>query len=339
MIEPKPVPLVSTRRLERLVGFPWADLKRLAASAGRHYRGFDILDPAGRKKPRHIDNPQATLKAVQARLNARLLAHVPLPDSMLGGRRGRSIRDNAGLHVGRETVATIDVRQCFPSINNKMVYEALVREVSCSARIASVLTKLTTLHRHLPQGAPTSTTLANLVLRPAFAEIEALARRLGLTASIWVDDITLSGRADATRRAVPEVISILSRHGFRVSAAKVKVLDRAHGPQAVTGVVVNSCVSAGRTRVRAVRHEIRSASLAAQRDRPHAVRKALARARHVRWLNVAQGAALLRHAERVGLAADNTRATPSAPTRSTRPCRGLGRCTRRHTRSRDERRP
>src|SRR5262245_405896 len=92
-------------------------------------------------------------------------------------------------------VANLDVRQFFPNVTRAMVIEALVR-LGYTREIAALIAELTTYKGYLPQGAPTSTLLDNLVFVPIDRYFQKFSQRLGLTYTRYVDDITLSGNRD-----------------------------------------------------------------------------------------------------------------------------------------------
>ena len=109
-----------------------------------------------------------------------------------------------------------------------------------SPDVASLLTKLTTYKGHLPQGAPTSTTIANLVFVPAGLEILAIAEREGLRFTTFVDDVTISSQRDF-KQVVPEILVIITSHGFRISRGKTTYKS---GTTDVTGVsMLNNSLS------------------------------------------------------------------------------------------------
>jgi RNA-directed DNA polymerase len=95
--------------------------------------------------------------------------------------------------------------------------------------------------RHLPQGAPTSPALANLLTWRLDLRLHGLARRAGANYTRYADDLTFSGPADfakSPRRFDAAVTKIIGEEGFRVNPAKTRVMPR-HARQRVTGVVVN----------------------------------------------------------------------------------------------------
>jgi RNA-directed DNA polymerase len=221
--------LYSFRYVEFLLGFSRLQLRELSSHAAKHYRPF-YKEPKARpfarkpltKKKRLIDNPKGALKKVQRRINQRLLKPLILPEHLLGGVPGKCIRDNAYLHLGSPCIVTVDIKKFFPSITPLQVYRVWRMRLNCSTRIAAMLTRLTTFRGYLPQGAPTSTLLANFVLSSSDCGITAACEAAGIRYSSWVDDLAFSGLN--AREIVPSVVSALIQAGFRLSHQKIKVM-------------------------------------------------------------------------------------------------------------------
>ncbi len=142
--------LVSMRHLEALLGRDRADIRRIANSAGRFYRPFDLRRIAGQGKWRHIDNPVGELKRYQSRIHERMFHDFAFPETMIGAVPGRSIKDNAALHLRQPMVVALDLRDCFPRISDREVYRVFNEVLGCSAVISALLTKLTTFQHRLP---------------------------------------------------------------------------------------------------------------------------------------------------------------------------------------------
>lgn len=224
----------SERWLARKLGVAREVLCALAAEPERHYRSF-VIQPA-RKKPRQISNPDEDLKAVQRAVRIRLLAPLPLPPHVHGCVRAHSPLTNARTHRGEPNVASVDIKNFYPTVTNRAIYELWLR-LGYGPRLASLLTRLTTLAGHLPQGAPTSDALANHVLAPVDDGLIAIATALDLKLSRYLDNIDLSGKR--TREAIPLVIALLREHGYAVRHKKTFNT----GPRSVrvvTGYTVNN---------------------------------------------------------------------------------------------------
>jgi len=216
--------------LARGLGYHIDDLLLLAETARDFYKPFE-LHPKPRpfakkppKKPRPIDNPTRKLKEAQERINKILLSPVILPDHIFGAVRYRSIIGNAQCHQGAKLLVTLDIRQCFPSITNVHVYSVWSRILGCSPTVASLLTKLTTFNRHLPQGAPTSPILANLFIWSVDGQIRDTCAELGVEYSTWIDDLAFSG--EKARDVIQVVVEALHQSGLRLSHKKIKIMGR-----------------------------------------------------------------------------------------------------------------
>ena len=106
-------PVVSIRRMSALLQRSREDLERIAGHAGRYYDPFDRQRRDGGKW-RHIDNPMGELKTIQSRIYRAVLATYEFPPNVMGGLRGRSIKDNMRPHLGQPLLVTLDIKGCFP---------------------------------------------------------------------------------------------------------------------------------------------------------------------------------------------------------------------------------
>jgi RNA-directed DNA polymerase len=110
-----------------------------------------------------------------------------------------------------------------PSITNLHVYRLWANVLlGCSPAVASLLTKISTFDRLLPQGAPTSPALANLFIWSIDGEIRDACAQLGLEYSTWIDDLAFSG--DRARDVIQVVVVALKRNGLRLSHKKIKIM-------------------------------------------------------------------------------------------------------------------
>lgn len=155
----------------------------------------------------------------------------------------------------------IDVKRFFPSITNEHVYRVWFELLGCSPAISGLLTQLTTFQRHLPQGAPSSTILANLVLYMCDGPIRSECARQNLSYSSWIDDLAFSG--DNPRPIIKTVVATLRKNRFRISRKKLEVA----GPRSkrvLTGVKFGASpnVPADRlSRIRSGIHKLRTGAV------------------------------------------------------------------------------
>jgi hypothetical protein len=144
--------------------------------------------------------------------------------------------DNVYMHLGASVLVTIDIKNFFREITNTQVYRVWRELLGWSPKVAGLLTRLTTFERHLPQGAPTSTYLANLVLYYLYGSIRKSCEQRAVVYSTWVDDLAFSG--NSSREIIPTVIDALRQGGFSVSHKKLKVMGPATR-RVLNGVVMS----------------------------------------------------------------------------------------------------
>jgi len=232
-------PLKSLRDLQHRLGVKRGILLSLAENFGDNYDPFrqpKVTKPHARvMKPlkfRDIDNPSKTLKAVQDRILDRLLAQVTLPHFLFGAIRNRCIRSHAREHHGATTVVKMDISSYYPNITNRQIFHVWKNVLLCSPRLARLLTKLTTYHGHLPQGAPTSPALANILLASIYSPILQACENNKVIATAWVDDLIFSG--DQARTVMDIVRGTLAANGLRLSSQKTYILN-ARKAKVITG--------------------------------------------------------------------------------------------------------
>ena len=308
----------SIRWLAWTLGVPASSLRRLASEAERHYRPFQIVRGG---KRRQIDNPSPELKDVQRRIRACLLSPVELPRFVHGCVKGRSPLTNASPHQRRPSLAQVDIKNFYPSVSNVRVY-AIWKRLGYGPSLAKLLTRLTTVDFHLPQGAPTSDALANLAMTPADAKIERVADELDLRLTRYVDDITLSG--EPTAQALSAVIKVLRDEGFSIRHRKTRRVG-SQVAHRVTGYSVNnprgpSVGRKERDRVRAAVHQLICARRR-EEDTTDAERSVRGRISHLNRTNPGTSDKFIGQLRRAGILGEQrpTRRVQLEPTPRTNP--------------------
>lgn len=230
----------SLRHLSRRLNVKLEVLEGVAESIGFQYVEARIRKKDG-ESLRTINAPGERLMRIQRSINENLLADLWLPDSIHGSRTGRSVVTATAPHRGRPFWWRADIKDFYPSISARRVYDMFI-ELGCSPDVARLLTRLTTYDHRLPQGAPTSSALANLYLRfsRVAQRLEGLARTHGLQVTLYGDDIVITG--DEPFMDLQEHIrEIIESCGLRLHP--VKTLEKVVGPDAkhaVLGVITNS---------------------------------------------------------------------------------------------------
>ncbi len=229
-----------------------------------HYLTREVPKRSG--GTRQLAVPKAQTRAAQDWVCREILDHIPVEDCAHGFVRGRSILTNAQPHAGRGLVVNLDLEDFFPSISFATV-DGLFEWMGYSKDVAWHLAMLCTCRhgwrRCLPQGAPTSPGIANLICWKLDRRLAALAQRFGCAYTRYADDLTFSGDADfqaSLGRFLPLVGRICAEEGFRLNAKKTRFMHRS-GRQSVTGLVVNDKPNLPRREVRRLRATLHNCRL------------------------------------------------------------------------------
>ena len=255
--EIEPLRIVTIGDLGRRVGIPKDKLRALSDNAPAYYlprliekRAQPFSTKKKKRKVRLIDRPIGDLLDLQSRLYYGLLRNREFPRHVCGGVKGRSVLTNVEHHRNAAVIVSLDIKDFFPSITGRHVRYVWQNMLKCSRSVSKLLTSLTTVDNHLPQGSPVSTALSNLVLYSVDRDFRRAALQHGVAYSTYVDDLTFSGQ-DA-RKLIPIVIATLKASGFRISRSKLKVMG-AGSRKIVNGVVVGKKPSIPKQRRKQIR--------------------------------------------------------------------------------------
>jgi len=253
-------PMHNAQDLAQAMGLSVPELRFLAfdrrVSRISHYRRFAMPKKTGGE--RIISAPMPRLKRAQYWILDNVLARVPIHAAAHGFRKQRSIVTNAAPHVGQEIVINLDLKNFFPSIGLPRI-KGVFTQLGYSEQVAATLALLCTEApaeevsvdgetffvasgaRALPQGAPSSPALTNILCRRLDARLQGCAAKLGFTYTRYADDLTFSG-GDGTGKLAGKLLwrarQIVIDEGFTPHPEKQHVMRSAQR-QSVTGVVVN----------------------------------------------------------------------------------------------------
>jgi RNA-directed DNA polymerase len=188
-----------------------------------------------RKSGRLIEEPKDMLKRVHARV-AWLLGQIETPDYLHSGVKKRSYVTNAAGHSIDGGGIKLDVKKFFPSVRAAAVCHFFADVMQYPMDVASRMTKLLTIGGHLPTGGNASCILSFWAYKDMFDEIAALAESRSCHFTLYVDDMTMTGRF-ATRSMQQIARQIIGR--YRLRAHKNKVFAPRQ-PRVVTGVAVTA---------------------------------------------------------------------------------------------------
>ena len=255
----------------------FADIKRLSDKVRnpklRHYHYRILVKRSGGL--RLIESPKSDLKAVQRRLLSGVLDRIPIHHAAHGFVKRRSIVTFAAPHVASNALLRLDLENFFPASPAARI-QALFRTLGYPEQVAvrmaglcanivphevwtaapsglptSTLRDARLLYAryHLPQGAPTSPALANLMAYRLDCRLSGLARTAGAVYTRYADDLAFSGGPDFARiveRFSTHAAAVALEEGFGVNHHKTRIMPpgvRQH----LAGIIVNRKLSIRRT--------------------------------------------------------------------------------------------
>ncbi|MGA2335889.1 MAG: reverse transcriptase family protein [Terriglobales bacterium] len=253
----------NTAQLATLLKVSPGEINHLVSRLDRQYLRRPRRKLDGTKRILFV--PSDPLKLLQRKIYDHILSKVPLLPCVLGGVKGKSPIQNAAIHTNKPVVFKMDIAQCFPSISPGRV-QAIFQTLGFGPEATGLLTKLTTWHNEIPQGAPTSNALANLALLRIDFRITRLKEQQGFDYSRWVDDLTFSGPERVLKfRGLLQ--RIVESEGFNVKPDKTKT-ELAKDRQTVTNFVVNTKVNLSREKRSAIKKEVMMACVSGQELSP-----------------------------------------------------------------------
>jgi hypothetical protein len=233
------------------------------------YRQFNIKKKSGGF--RQITTPRSqNFMMMLAAVNVILRSIYTPSDYAMGFTDGRSVVTNAELHKDQNYVFNIDLKDFFPSIEQARVWKRLqIAPFHFPVRIASLIAGLCAMretHKNedgvlnykyvLPQGAPTSPIITNMICDKLDRRLAGLAKRFGLHFSRYADDITFSSLHNVYQKDSPfrkELERIIKDQGFTMNENKTR-LQKKGSRQEVTGIIVSNKLNVTRKYVQDVRN-------------------------------------------------------------------------------------
>lgn len=251
------------------LGISPAELKKIWWYRHKMYRQFSIAK--GRGKTRLICAPDRRLKILQRKLAPLLDQIYRVRNPVHGFVIDRSVKTNAEAHGARRFVLNLDLQDFFPTITENRIV-GLLTSVGLDRRVAEIVARLSCYDGHLPQGAPTSPVLSNMICYRLDTELLRIGKSARAIYTRYADDITFSGYQPpvplfeagppAVGKFSPDLLSATLRaavqsNGFVVNPDKVHYADR-NSRRMVTGVKINSGLNVDRRYIRDIRAKLNS---------------------------------------------------------------------------------
>lgn len=240
------------QHLSLLVGYEELYLIKVSNSQELFYREFEIIKK-NKIDYRTISEPLPNLKNIQRWILREILSKLEPSEYSKAFRPNYSIKDNAKFHKRQKKVLTIDIKNYFESIGYNRVL-VFFRNLGYNKQVSIMLANICTLDNGLPQGAPTSPMLSNLITKKLDRRIAGFTKKQNIRYTRYADDLTFSGDFDEGY-VIRFTKSILNSEGFAINDSKTRVRLR-NQRQEVTGIVVNEKMQASRSYRRDFRKEM-----------------------------------------------------------------------------------
>lgn len=233
------------------------------------YHSFQIAKnskspKSGSTNKRQIDAPDPQLKAIQRTLATYLDSIYIKRKAVYGFIPKRNHVMNAKIHVHSRYLLNIDLKDYFKQFHFGRIVGTLTHPPYNMGKEAAItIAQISCLNGILPQGAPTSPVITNMVSAPLDSALTRLANKYNLLYTRYADDITFSSRKREIPAEIvhwdpdgiflgPELLEIFSKHNFEINTDKV-TLHAAFQRQEVTGIVVNKKLNLKREYLKVMR--------------------------------------------------------------------------------------
>lgn len=217
-----------------------------------HYRSLWI--PKRRGGYRRLDVPDPLLMQVQKNILHHILDGFSVSEAASAYQKNVSAAQAAALHRGKKLVLKLDIRDFFGSITFPLVLGRGFPAAYFPQEVRTLLTSLCCFHQHLPQGAPTSPSLSNLVMKPFDAHMLAWCGERGISYTRYCDDMTFSGDFKPAS-VIGKTTGFLETMGMELNREKTVISSQAER-QTVTGITVNQVCQLPRDTRRKLRQEV-----------------------------------------------------------------------------------
>lgn len=229
-----------------------------------YYKTFEI--PKKNGEPRTISAPSGDLKELQAQLASALEEYQKALQKERNIKvnishafeKGKSIISNAQIHKNKRYVLNLDLQDFFPSIHFGRVqgFFQKNRDFLLPYEIAVIIAQIVCYNKCLPQGAPSSPIISNLICQILDMRILKIAKKYKVNYTRYADDLTFStncaGFLEQYSDFLREISAVIEKSGFVINEKKTRLQYRS-SRQEVTGLVVNKKLSVNRIYVKKTR--------------------------------------------------------------------------------------
>ena len=238
--------------IERDLGFPAKTLYGLSNHIEKHY--YNVLIPKRDGSKRKLSVPDLILKRVQKSIADNILAQYPVSKYAKAYKVGSNVQRNAQPHVGKKKILKLDIEGFFDHILYSQVKNTVFCEEKFAEPIRVLLTMLCYYKESLPQGAPTSPAITNIILYDFDEAVGSFCNEKKIAYTRYCDDMTFSGDFDE-KEVIAFVKGELCKLGLFLKNRKTAVIP-ASKRQTVTGIVVNEKLNITKDYKKKIRQEM-----------------------------------------------------------------------------------
>lgn len=203
---------------------------------------------------RKIEKPNENLKKIQTLILEEILEKVQVCDKATAFLKGKSITDNAKEHINKRYILNLDLNDFFGNIRYESVYK-LFKKIGFEDKKAKKLSRLCTHNGRLPQGAPTSPYISNIICENLDREMIKLCKSIQADYTRYADDITISTNNNYLRQNFKAIEEIINNEGFRLNYKKTRFINK-NNKQVVTGIVVNEKINIDKNILKEIRQTL-----------------------------------------------------------------------------------
>ena len=241
-----------TYQLAYEVGVLRKMLFELSKNAHKHYKLILLKKKNG--GVRYIHSPDRNLKYAQSRILRNILVSIEISPYATAYIKGKKLKDNATPHINHKYLLKMDITDFFGSITYLQVISTAFNSNRFPPQIGAILTSLCCFEDVLPQGAPTSPMLSNIVMKNFDDIIGDWCKERGIAYTRYCDDLTFSANVPLYNVYL-KTKEMLESRGFEINESKTKFITNSSS-QRVTGLTVNEKVSIPKEYKRQLRQEV-----------------------------------------------------------------------------------
>ena len=238
--------------IEKDLGYPAKTLYGLSNNLEKHYHNVFIPKSDGTK--RKLSVPDLILKNVQRSIVHNILAYYPISKYATAYKVGSNVQKNARPHVNKKKILKLDIEGFFDNIIYSRVKDIVFYEEKFSEPIRILLTMLCYYRESLPQGAPTSPAITNIIMYDFDEKIGEYCTEKGVSYTRYCDDMTFSGEFDE-KEVIAVVKAELQKLGLFLKNRKTAIISNTKR-QTVTGIVVNEKINLTKEYKKKIRQEM-----------------------------------------------------------------------------------